>query len=121
VTTVSPPASDFDSAIPRFESWRPSQPPESLPHVFRHSAKCRHSRWLAAIGWVSGEENPAFTTEGRFIRGWSLLREFSISEIGRAAGPETGCVLAETGSNVAWIDVNLIKAGKTYADRPLTD
>jgi len=48
-------------------------------------------------------------TAGRFIRGRSLLREFSISEIDRAAGPETGCVLAETGSNVGSRDVNVFK------------
>ena len=40
--------SDFDSAIPRFESWRPSQPAESLPQVFRYSEKRRHSRGFAA-------------------------------------------------------------------------
>ena len=72
---------DFDSAIPRFESWRPSQPVRSLRCDFQVGEKRRHSRGLAGNGRVSGEENPALTTQGRFIRGWSLLREFSISGV----------------------------------------
>jgi hypothetical protein len=30
---------DFDSTIPRFESWRPSQPAESLPSGIRRQKK----------------------------------------------------------------------------------
>ena len=41
MTTVSPPASDFDSAIPRFESWRPSQ---WFLHYFWLLAKCPRTR-----------------------------------------------------------------------------
>jgi hypothetical protein len=61
---------------------------------------------------VSGEKNRTFPTEGRILPDESLRREFPISEIGQVVGPETGCVLVETGSNVAWLDFNLIKAGK---------
>ncbi len=41
---------DFDSAISRFESWRPSQPPGSLRRNFRLSEKWRHFRGLAGNG-----------------------------------------------------------------------
>jgi hypothetical protein len=75
-----------------------SQRPRSLRRVFRHSKKCRHSQGLAANGRVSGKGNPTFSTEGGPFRDQSLGREFSISEIRQAAGPETGCVLVETGS-----------------------
>jgi hypothetical protein len=92
-------AVDFHSAIPRFESWRPSQPPRSLPRIFRLSEKWRHFRGLPADRSVSGARNRAFPTKGRFFRGESLLREFSISEILPMVGPETSCVFAETGSN----------------------
>jgi hypothetical protein len=36
---------DFDSAVLRFESWRPSW---SLPRNFQHSERCRHFRRSAA-------------------------------------------------------------------------
>jgi hypothetical protein len=99
---------EFDTA--RFESFQPSQPPGSLPDIFRYSEKCRHSRGLAGNRSVSGEENPTFPVVGGIFPDKSLLREFSISEIGQVVGPETGCVLAEAGSNVASLDFNLIKA-----------
>jgi hypothetical protein len=79
--------------------WVLSQPPGSLPNVFRYSEKCRGSRGLAGNGRVSGDENPTFLAARRIFLDESLLREISISEIIRWAGPETGCVLAETGSN----------------------
>jgi hypothetical protein len=47
---------DFDSAIPRFESWRPSQPKGSHARDFRHLEKWRHFGRLAAKSPVSGEE-----------------------------------------------------------------
>src|SRR6266849_10338865 len=74
---------DFDSAIPRFESWRPSQPAESLPRVFQVWENRRHSRGLAGNGRVFGEENRALPTEGGVFLDESLLHEFSISGIGR--------------------------------------
>jgi hypothetical protein len=37
---------DFDSAIPRFESWRPSQPVRYLRCDFPLCGKRRHFRWL---------------------------------------------------------------------------
>src|SRR5258707_3107325 len=57
--------------MPRFESFLPSQPVESLPRVFRYSEKRRHSRGLAAIGRVFGEENQGPPTEGAFS--WTSL------------------------------------------------
>jgi hypothetical protein len=72
---------DFDSAIPRFESWRPSQPPGSVRRNFRLSEKWRHFRGLAGNGRVFGEENRAFPTEGGVFLEESLLHEFSISGI----------------------------------------
>jgi hypothetical protein len=105
----------FELDTARSESSQPSQPPGSLLDIFRYSEKCRHSRGLAGNRSVSGEENPTFQVVGRIFLEESLLREFSISEIGQVVGPETGCVLTETGSNVAWLDVNLIKAGKLVA------
>ena len=67
--------SDFDSAIPRFESWRPSQPPGSLPGSFGYPRKCRHFRRLAAKRPVSGvEPRPSRAEKPRIPRrvsaGW---------------------------------------------------
>jgi hypothetical protein len=90
---------DFDSAIPRFESWYPSQPSRSIPGDFSHFAKKRHFRRLAARSPVSSEEFRASRTEGLKSRGVSLLAGLSISEICVRKPPETGCVCAETGSN----------------------
>jgi hypothetical protein len=70
--------SDFDSAIPRFESWRPSQPTRSLPDDYLNSAKSRHFRRLAARSLVSGEEFRASRTDGPEAHGASLLAEFSL-------------------------------------------
>ena len=56
----------FDSAIPRFESWRPSQPVRSLRCDFQAWENRRHSRGLAGNGRVFGEENRALPTGGRF-------------------------------------------------------
>jgi hypothetical protein len=61
-------AADFDSAIPKFESWRPSQPVRSRRHDFRVSGKWRHFRWLAGNGRVFGEENRALPTESRLMK-----------------------------------------------------
>ncbi len=72
---------DFDSAIPRFESWRPSQPVGSLRCDFQVWENRRHSRGLAGNGRVFGEENRALPTEGGVFLDESLLREFSISGI----------------------------------------
>jgi hypothetical protein len=55
---------DFDSAIPRFESWRPSQPVRSLRCDFQVWENRRHSRGLAGNGRVFGEENWVLPTEG---------------------------------------------------------
>ncbi len=54
---------DFDSAIPRFESWHPSQPVRSLRCDFQVWENRRHSRGLAGNGRVFGEENRALPTE----------------------------------------------------------
>jgi hypothetical protein len=88
-------------AISRFESRHPSQPQRSLAADSPHSAKKRHFRRLAARSLVSGEEFRAPCAEGRESGGESLLDDFSISEIWVGRRPETGCVSAETGSNVA--------------------
>jgi len=89
-----------DSAIPRFESWRSSQPQRSLGVDSAQSAKKRHFRRLAAKSLVSGEDFRAFCPEGRESDCESLLDDFSISEIWpRRRLVETGCVSAETGSN----------------------
>jgi hypothetical protein len=72
---------DFDSAIPRFESWRPSQPVRSLRCDFQVWENRRHSRGLAGNGRVFGEENRALPTEGGVFLDESLLHEFSISGI----------------------------------------
>src|SRR5258708_6773961 len=75
------PFADFDSAIPRFESWRPSQPVRSLRCDFQVWENRRHSRGLAGNGRVFGEENRALPTEGGVFPDESLLHEFSISGI----------------------------------------
>src|SRR6266849_1942348 len=72
---------DFDSAIPRFESWLPSQPVGSLRCDFQLWDNRRHSRGLAGNGRVFGEENRALPTEGGAFLHESLLHEFSISGI----------------------------------------
>ncbi len=72
---------DFDSAIPRFESWHPSQPVGSLRCDFQVWENRRHSRGLAGNGRVFGEENRALPTEGGVFLDESLLHEFSISGI----------------------------------------
>jgi hypothetical protein len=56
---------DFDSAIPRFESWHPSQPVRSLRRRFRLCEDRRHFRGLAGNGPVFGEENRALPTTAR--------------------------------------------------------
>jgi hypothetical protein len=82
--------SDFDSAIPRFESWRPSQPQASLAGDFGHSRKWRHFRGLECRDPVSRQEFSRIRTESRESRGESLLDDFSISEIWKLGRPETG-------------------------------
>jgi hypothetical protein len=72
---------DRDSAIPRFESWRPSQPPGSLAEVPRHSENRRHFSRLTAKSPVSGEGYRTSRATRREFGGESLLDEFSISEI----------------------------------------
>src|SRR6266478_2704961 len=72
---------DFDSAIPRFESWRPSHPIRSLRCDFQVWENRRHFRGLAGNGRVFGEENRALPTEGGVFLDESLLHEFSISGI----------------------------------------
>ena len=62
---------DFDSAIPRFESWRPSQPVRSLRCDFQVWENRRHSRGLTGNGRVFGEENRGLPTEGAFS--WTSL------------------------------------------------
>jgi hypothetical protein len=89
---------EFDTS--RFESSLPSQPPRSLAGDFGQSRKCRHFRGLADKSLVSGEKSRASRTKGREFRDESLLDEFSISEIWEQERPETGCVSAETGSNL---------------------
>jgi len=90
----------FDSAIPWFESRRPSPPPGSLPYVVRHSENCQLSRRLWDKQSVSAEENPSFRIPGPVSPEESLLGKFSISETRPPAAPETGWALEETGSNV---------------------
>src|SRR5262245_9480136 len=90
---------EIDSAISRFESWHPSQPPRSLPGDSPHSTKSRHFRRLAAKSPVCAKEFWASRAEGRESRVESLLDDFSISEIWERERPKTGCVSAETGSN----------------------
>ena len=61
---------------------------------------------VATFPEVSGQESGSggefwgFRVTGREFCGESLLNDFSISEIWIGSGPETGCVSAETGSNV---------------------
>jgi hypothetical protein len=40
---------DFDSAIPRFESWRPSQPVRSSRRDIRVCENRRHFSWLGLV------------------------------------------------------------------------
>jgi hypothetical protein len=89
---------DFDSAIPRFESWRPSQPRRSLAGESLHFAKTRHFRRLVAKRPGSAEGSRPSRAEIPKLRGQSLRTDFSISEICLRECPETGCVSAETGS-----------------------
>jgi hypothetical protein len=60
---------------------------------------------LAARGPVSGEEYRTSRTEGHEFRVESLLGDFSISEIWVGSRPETGCVSAETGSNLQSVEI----------------
>jgi hypothetical protein len=55
---------------------------------------------LAAKSPVSGEEFGGIHAEGREFHGESLIGDFSISEIQIGSLPETGCVSAETISNL---------------------
>jgi hypothetical protein len=84
---------------PNRDCWRPSQPPGSLAEVPRHSENRRHFSRLAARSPVSGEGYRTSRAKSREFKGESLLDEFLISEIQERRGRETGCVLAETGSN----------------------
>src|SRR5258706_7985427 len=70
---VSKEFADFDSAIRRFESWRPSQPVRSLRRRFRLCEDRRHFRGLAGNGRVFGEENRALPTEEGVFLDESLL------------------------------------------------
>jgi hypothetical protein len=89
-------------AIQRFESWRPSQPPRSLSGDLPLFAKRPHFRRLAVRSPVSGQESGRLPTESLDPGGVSLLAKFSISEICARERPETGCVSAETSSNLAY-------------------
>jgi hypothetical protein len=71
---------DFGSAIPKFESWRPSQPPRSPPGNFGYWRKCRPFRGLEGKDPVSRQEFWRNRTESRESRGESLHDDFSISE-----------------------------------------
>jgi len=68
---------------------------------------------LAAKSPVSGEEYRASRAEGRDFQGESLLEKFSISEISVRGCPETGCVSAETGSNLQFEETPLPDTQKT--------
>jgi hypothetical protein len=96
---------DFDSAVPRFESWHPSQPPLSLAGELRHSTKSRHFWRLGARSSVSCEKIRAARASGLKSGERSLLVQFPISEFFISARPEIGCISAETGSKIwrfAW-------------------
>jgi hypothetical protein len=81
---------------PRFESWRPSQPPRSLAGDFLNFAKSRHFRRLVAKTLVFGEESRLSCAESLKSRGQSLRTDFSISEICVKECPETGlCSLGD--------------------------
>jgi hypothetical protein len=73
----------------------------SLAHVFRYLEKCRYFRGLAPEGTLSGEENPAFPTEGRILSDESLLSEFSIFRNWTTRDARDRLRLAETGCNVS--------------------
>jgi hypothetical protein len=72
---------DFGSAIPKFESWRPSQPPGSLAEIPRRFGNRRYFRRLAARSPVSSEGYRTSHAKRQEFGGESLLDEFSISEI----------------------------------------
>src|SRR5712671_6947689 len=79
---------DFDSAIPRFESWRPSQPVRSLRCDFQVWENRRHSRvWSAMprLFWVSAQPS------GTRSRGsWSSIRLYrSIAERSALLSPNS--------------------------------
>jgi hypothetical protein len=73
---------DFDSAIPRFESWRPSQPVGSLAGDFGYSRKWRHFRRLAAKSLVSGDEFWTSGADGRKFRGSLCSMNFQYPKFG---------------------------------------
>jgi hypothetical protein len=79
-----------------------SQPPRSLSGDLLLFAKRPHFRRLAVRSPVSGQESGRLLTESLDPGGVSLLAKFSISEICARERPETGCVSAETGSNLAY-------------------
>ena len=87
---------DFDSAIPRFESWRPSQPARSPPGHFRVGEKPRHFRRLDPVSRVSGAQGVGTWCEiGRFLCAGlcSCLSNF------RFRHPKTG---SRTGRDRLW-------------------
>src|SRR6516165_7284381 len=102
--------SDFDSAIPRFESSLPSQPLLSLPNNFPHSAKRRHFRRLAATGPVSGKEFWAARAKRPQIPRRVSAQGFFIRNLGAGASRDW-YVSAETGSNPGPLTLRAIAAG----------
>jgi hypothetical protein len=65
-------------------------------------AKRPHFRRLAVSSPVSGQESGLLLTGSLDPGGVSLLAKFSISEICTRERAETGCVSAETSSNLAY-------------------
>ena len=87
---------DFDSAIPRFESWHPSQPVRSLRCDFQVWENRRHFRGLAGNGPVFGEENRALPTTARAY----------VPGKGRYNGVGVGRMRSNEVSNVAQTQLN---------------
>src|SRR5258706_3118778 len=79
---------DFDSATPRFESWRPSQPVRSLRCDFQVWENRRHSRGLAGNGFLqlaakSGNARARFTCAS-CGHGMKLVRRSRVGDLSNA-------------------------------------
>jgi hypothetical protein len=83
-------AADIGSAIPRFESWRPSQPVRSLRRVWHVSENLRCSRGLACGDVVSDDGSAESGARTADFQAPVSARQFSISV--RVPG-ETGSIL----------------------------
>jgi hypothetical protein len=79
------PFADFDSAIPRFESWRPSQPVRSLRCDFQVWENRRHSQSLLAA------------TAQNLVRKTLPGRRGTVGEVGLVARMKRPALVAQSG------------------------